>query len=279
MSLSNKALLAVLSISQWTGRKLDKRATETVETSHVTEKRVGNFNKKLLPGARELEEIQRHANSIRTFFYAQSLPWYSDGSRIISAKNYLDFTNDFRKRKESFDAAVSEFLACYPMLREAARQKLGGLFNETEYPTEARLASCFNCEISFMPLPDVSDFRVDILETEKAEFLNKIKQVETQAVQECWTRLYDTVSKAAVRLSDPDARLHESLIDNMTEIVQLLPKLNITDDPALETMRQSVEKTILGMSAERCRNNPVVRKESADKLAEITDKMSAFMAA
>src|SRR5437773_536002 len=105
MSLSNKAILVNLSISQWVGRRIEKSAKETVETAHTTDKRVGNYTKKLLPGAKELEEIQRLAGAIRVFFYTNTAPWLNDGSRIISSKHYMEFTAEFRQMKGVLDRA------------------------------------------------------------------------------------------------------------------------------------------------------------------------------
>jgi hypothetical protein len=239
MSLTNKALLANLKISQWTGRKYDKRANDTVHTSHNTQGKVGNYTKKLLPGAKELEEVRRIADSIRKFFYEQSLPWYSDGSRIVAAQNYLDFTNEFRKHKADFDAAVAEFLRRYILLKNEAKDRLGDLYKETEYPHFEYLKNAFACDVTFFPIPDVSDFRVDILDAEKDQFLKNIAQVEADAARECWDRLYKVVNKAAERIADPKAILRDSLLENVQEICTLLPKLNVTDDPNLETLRQT----------------------------------------
>lgn len=275
--LSNKALLAHLNISQWTGRKLDKRATGTVEVSHATQSKVGNYTKKLLPGAKELENIQRIAGSIRQFFYDQSLPWYSDGARILPAKNYLDFTTAFRTYKTDYDQAVSAFLIEYPTLKEAARLKLGDLFSETEYPSIDYLKTAFSCEVSFMPLPDVADFRVEVLDSEKKSFLDRMKRVETDAMKDCWNRLHEVVSKAAARLSDPKAILRDSLLENVRDICSLLPKLNVTDDTALENMRLKVETIVAGISAGECRDNNNARTNAAQALDDITSKMSAFM--
>lgn len=277
MSLTKKALLANLKISQWTGRKLDKRANDTVETSYSTQSRVGNYTKKLLPGARELETVQKLASAIRAFFYEQSLPWYSDGSRIVAAQNYMDFTNEFRQRKNEFDNAVKDFIAEYPVLKEIARQKLGDLFLESEYPNASDLECTFSCEITFMPIPDVSDFRVNILDSEKDIFLKNMARIEKDAAHECWNRLHNVVSKAALRISDPKAVFRDSLIENIYEMCDLLPKLNVTDDPNLEKMRQEVEKTIAGISANDCRNIKTARQDAAQSLSSVMSKMSAFM--
>lgn len=277
MSLADKALLATLHISQWTGRKHDKNATATVEATHETQRQVGNYTKKLLPGAKELAEIGRLSSGLRAFYYEQTLPWFNDGSRIISSKNYMDFVNAFRVKKGEFENAVAAFLNEYPTLRESARAKLGDLFREGEYPTVASLTHAFACEISFMPMPDVKDFRVEILDSEKDQFISKMQDIESNAMRECWTRLYDVVSKAAVTLEKPEAVFRDSLIENITDICALLPKLNVTDNPDLEAMRSKVQAIVSNISPEVCRKSIEQRTHAATQLDEISAKMSAFM--
>lgn len=275
--LANKALLVHLGISQWTGRRLDKRATGTVEASHATQKHVGNFTKKLLPGAKELEKINALAGALRKFFYLNTLPWLADGTRIISSKNYLEFTGQFRTKKQEFEDAVSEFLRVYPALVIEARMKLGDLFSGAEYPTAARLESCFRCEISFLPMPSVEDFRTEMLDSEKNEFLSRMRDVEAEAVRDCWNRLHSVVSKAAERLADPNANFRESLLENISEVCALLPKLNITEDAELESARQSVESAISAVTASQLKSSATDRESTAAALKAIESKMGIFL--
>lgn len=277
MGLKTNALLIAVNISQWAGRKLDRRATNTVEVTHATQERVGNFTKKLLPGAQELEAIQASANAIRKYFYENTLPWAADGARIISSQNYLPFTTEFRARKQAFDSHVGNFLSQYPTLRENAKQKLGDLFSEAEYPEADQLARKFTCEIMVMPIPDVSDFRVEISDAEKQVFLDSMARVEKEALAECYSRLFSVVSKAAERLKDPEARFKESLIGNITELIDLLPRLNPIDDPTLNSLRAEVSQVINKVSAESVRASETTRSETAQKLSDIADKMEVFM--
>lgn len=276
-TISNKAMLVSLKISQWAGRKHDRQATNTVETAYSTKGKVGQYSKKLLPGAMELAEIQRQAQDIRMFFYEQTLPWLSDGTRILSSKNYMEFTNAFRQRKASFDTIVEEFIDQYPTLLIEAKEKLGTLFKETDYPSPKKLRECFDCEIGFMPIPDVTDFRVTLSDEEKDTFLKRMQEVEQTAMRDCWSRLHDVVAKAAGKLQSPDAIFRDSLIENISEICKLLPKLNVTDDTNLEKMRQDVESLVAGISTDACRDNPEMRTYAAKRLDDITSKMSAFM--
>jgi hypothetical protein len=277
MSLAGKAMVVSLNISQSTFRKFDQRATSTVESTYATTEKVGNYNKKLLPGAVELEEVHRIGRSIREYYYEQTLPWMNDGSRIISSRNYLDFTNAYRKRKGEWEQAVATFMHEYPALRDEAKIKLGDLYAETDYPTVAQLAHKFSCEVAFMPVPDIGDFRVEVLDSEKEAFLNRMREVESNAMRECWRRLYDVVQHAVGKLQTPGAQFKNTLIENITDMCKLLPRLNVTDDPELENMRRQVETLASKISPDMCRSSDGVRSAAASALADTMSKMSAYM--
>jgi hypothetical protein len=277
MMLSNKALLIYLNISQWSGRKLDKRATESVSNVHLNKLGTGNYTKKLLPGSRELDKINTISSSIRKYFYTQTLPWMSDGARIISSKNYLIFTKDIQKLKQDFNSAVSEFIAVYPDLKSHAKNSLGELYNQGEYPETKELLKKFKCETSFMPLPDVKDFRTEVSESELESFKSKIKEVESKAMLECWSRLSEVVNKASNKLSEPNAVFRDSLIENIKDICSLLPKLNINDDQNLEKSRLEVESLVLGINTNNLRQDSKNRQDAALKLKQIESSMGQFM--
>lgn len=275
--LHEKALLVSLNISQWTGRKLDKAATTTVETSYSTQVGVGNYHKRLLPGASELKAIESCASSLRGFYRDNSLPWCADGSRIIAAHYYSEFLAEYRLRKAAFDRAVADFLDVYPLLQAQAAMALGSLYRPAEYPSVGELSHRFNCELSVMPIPAVSDFRVDLSEAEKAEFVAKMESVERKAMRECWDRLHATVAKAAATLAAPGAIFRDSLVSNITEMCAMLPKLNVSDDPALEAMRVEVERIASGLSPDTLRNETAARSEAVKTLDAISDRMAAYM--
>lgn len=275
--LANKAMLAYVKISQWTARKHDKKATETVTVSHKTSLTAGNYNKKLLPNAHELAEVNQSISAIRTYFYQETLPWFSDGARIISAQNYLKFNADFRKLKNEFENAVTQFIAEYPKLKIKAQTDLGSLFVASDYPSTTDLKATFECELAFMPLPDVEDFRTEIGDAEKKAFIKKMKSVGDTAMRDCWSRLHDTVKRAAETLAKPDAIFRDSLLQNVNEICALLPRLNISDDKELDKKRVEVEILLSGLKPNEMRNDAKQRQNAAAALNKITSSMGAFM--
>lgn len=276
-SLSQRALLVNVNISQWIGRKADKKATDTVMKAHKTDATAGSYNKRLLPGAKELEAVATISTQIRKYFYEQTLPWMTDGSRIISAKNHLPFASEIKKKMNEFESAVKDFEAAYPRLQAASQKTLGGLYNAGEYPSHSEIKGKFNCEVNYLPLPDVKDFRVEVSESEKRAFVEKMKQTESAAMRSVWERLHGVVKAAAEKLSSPDAIFRDSLLENVSELCDLLPALNVSDDSKLEDARKDLQKLVGGYSLDSLRADKSKRKEAAKKLKDVTDKMGAFM--
>ena len=106
----------------------------------------------------------------------------------------------------------------------------------------------------------------------------QVQRAEGMATRDCWDRLYKVVSKAAEKLADPKGIFRDSLVENARELCELLPRLNVMDDPNLEAMRHSVEKALCVHDADDLRKSSIMRNETAAKLASIMDTMGAFYA-
>ena len=119
-TLSNRALLVTLNISQWAARKLDRKETEELARKHGTIADIARVNKSLLPFAGSLEKIHKATGSIRTYHYQQTLPWGQEGSRIIPAANYMAFVAEMRNKISEWNRLVSAFVSDYPRLKQEA---------------------------------------------------------------------------------------------------------------------------------------------------------------
>jgi len=276
-SLSTRALLVSVNISQWAGRKLDKRATETANAAHKAESGAGNYTKRLLPAAMELEKVSTIASQARKFYYDQTLPWLADGTRIISGKNYLNFQSEMRKMRSAFETAVREFEYAYPRLKSEAKNKLGDLFDESEYPEN--ISEKFAINVDFFPMPDSKDFRVAIAESERKAFETKLKAVENAAMVDASNRLYSLIKAATERLNAPKAIFRDSLIENIGEIAALIPALNISDSPELDRIASEAKTLIDSVDAKKVRTSSKVRNDTRKALSDIESKMGAFMGA
>jgi hypothetical protein len=105
----------------------------------------------------------------------------------------------------------------------------------------------------------------------------RVADAQATAMKEVWQRLYDRVKHMAEKLADPKAVFRDSMIENAREICMILPRLNFTDDPNLESLRQEVEMGISNHHPDALRNDPDLRRSTAAEAKAIMDKMSVFM--
>ena len=281
MQLQEKAMLTFLTISQWTARKHDKRATQEVAQKYHVRGEAGRYNKVLI-AKEELKEIQKIANTARTFHYTNTLPWSDDGNRILTADNYFAYTAELQKLKAQFETHVSTFCAEYQTLVVNQMSRLNDLYNPNDYPDSSMIQSKFSLEMVISPLPDSNDFRVRMQQEEITRIQQEISQREQEllarAMKECWSRIYEVVKHMAAKLNDKDATFRDSLVGNIISLVQLLPKLNITHDPELESMRQQIETKLTQASPDDLRNSRHIRKNVAEDASAILDAMAGYLA-
>jgi hypothetical protein len=279
MNLSDRALLVQLSVSQWTARKYDKKATQDVATTYGTTMDAGRYNKALLPMNDYLDRVHKKTTFIRTKFYDNTLPWGMEGTMMLPSANYLAFMTDFRKEKSEWQHLVDDFLSNYAQLKLDAQRLLNGLYNEADYPSEVDIANKFKMDMAVFPVPS-TDFRVSIGDAElsriQQDVERRVQDAQTKAMNEVWQRLFDKVKHMAEKLSDPKAIFRDTLVDNLREQCDMLTRLNFTDDPNLEALRAEVEANLL-KHPDALRNDPDLRRDKASEAKAIMDKMKTFM--
>ena len=279
MNLNDRALLVQLSVSQWTARKYDKKATKEVADANGTTTAAGRYNKSLLPMNDLLDNIHKKTTHIRQRYYDNTLPWGIDGTQMLPTSNYLQFMSDFRKERDEWNILVRNFIDHYDTLKEDAKRILGGLYDPADYPSAVDIRQKFHMDMAVFPVPS-ADFRVSIASEElsriQQDVERRVAEAQTNAMKDVWQRLFDRVKHMAEKLADPKAIFRDSMVENAREICALLPRLNFTDDPNLEALRQQVEASLI-KHPEALRNDPDLRRDTAAEAKAIMDKMSVFM--
>jgi hypothetical protein len=283
MHLSDKALLVHLGISQWTARKLDKKASEQVAAANGAGVGSGRYNKSLLPTCTVLDRLKAETALIRKEFYRNTLPWGIEGTFILPTANYLSFMTEYRGKKGGWESLVKQFVREYPQAQRDAQSILGGLYKASDYPTQWEIARKFSMSMDILPVPASGDFRVELSEAEgdamRADLEKRVADSSKAAMSEVWQRLYDKVEWLTDRLSDPDNVFHDDTYTDAQDLVKMLPRLNLTDDPDLEGMRREVEQKLFNLHPQAVRNDPEVRTDTHAEAKAIMEKMAAFMGA
>jgi len=281
MNLNDRALLVQLSVSQWTARKYDKKATRQVADTFHNFVDQGRYNKALLPMNSLLDNIHKKTTHIRSKFYDNTLPWGIEGTMMLPTSNYLSFMSEFRKERGEWQQLVQTFTDNYDTLKVDAQRVLGQLYDAADYPTQSEVQRKFHMDMAVFPVPS-TDFRVSIGSDElsriQQDVERRVQEAQSKAMTEVWQRLHDRVKHMAEKLADPKAIFRDSMIENAREICALLPRLNFSDDPNLEAMRQQVEASLI-KHPDALRNDPDLRRDTAAEAKKIMDAMSVFMGA
>ena len=279
ISISSSAMLVELSIGTWTARKMDKGVTEEVNNSKRASKSASRVHKSLLPEVQQLKDITKYAASLRNWMYTQTLPWSDFGARLIPTANFFEFKRELDDRTAEFDRMVNTFLLVYPTLISAQAFELGDMFDRDEYPTTDEIRDKFRLRVSFMPVPDAGDFRVDIGNEAIAELRDKYeadyKERLDAATADIAKRLLENLSHVADRMTDePDGKrkaFKPNLLDKLADTIASVRALNVTKNEALEAMVDKTEQLINESDLEVLREMPVAREQLKRKVDDILD--------
>jgi hypothetical protein len=243
------AFLVRLSISQWNARKLDKTATQQAKDRSGATDKAGVKVYKSLISAEALDKVESIASAARGEHRKRTVPWAYDGPGAITAQGYPAYKAAMATLEKSFWQAVKDFYASYDQEREEARKFLGAMFNESDYPTSADLQNRFAFSVSAEPMPQADDFRVNGLAPELVEEIKKdIKDNNDNALANAndtaWSRVIEHVEKLQLRLQEYNSgkvtKFFESWVDNIKELVELVPSINLANDPELTRIGQKL---------------------------------------
>ena len=281
MSLTEKTMLIYLNIGAWTARKYDQRVSKEIEDKYNSED-AGRYNK-LLIARDSIQNIQRIVSEARNFHYDNTLPWLDNGGRLLPAANYFDYVNSIRKFKDQYEMEVENFIKAYPALKDEAQHRLNNMFNEEDYPDLGTLRTKYSFSTQVSPVPVADDFRVNLnddeIESIKASIEKQVQESTKSAMHDLWTRLFGVVQHMAERLSKEDNKFKNSLVNNINELCDLLPKLNITNNPELTKSVQEIESKLTAYDPQTLREDKTARNETAVEAQKILNKMRHYLPA
>lgn len=277
-------MLSELSISQWTGRKKDRKASKDVTADNNAETGVANVHKKLLGNCAELDAVHKMTGNIRNIHYGMTMPWSDTGLRLLPTAQYFKYHAAMTDLENQWRAATNTFLQSYQWEISQAQAKLGDLFDATEYPTTDTLTTKFGFNLNYIPLPDAGDFRIDVgndaVAEVKSSYGDYYARQLTKAMNDVWIRLHDALTRMSERLdygADDDKRVfRDSLVSNVTDMVELLTVCNVTGDAQMTAMRDKLSDAMYGVTAEVLREDTHTRTETKRTVDQVISSLPSL---
>lgn len=291
-ALASKAVLANVTIRRWTGRRLDRVITDKVNKAEGAEDDAGRYNKLLIAKV-AFEGINAVVRGARTAHYTMTLPWQDEGSRILPAEMYPDFAKRFQEYRSAFNQAADDFAAKYPSYMGTAKKRLGKMFDAKDYPAPQSVRGMFSFSAYVLPCPTSDDFRIKLAKEHeqdiKSDLEERMKEALSAAMRDPIERITETVGKLAERLKNykpadkakgkkAEGTFRDSLVDNIKDLLEVLPAFNLTGDPKLAGLTERIAKELCAKDAEVLRNDETSRKsvvKSADAILKAAEALLA----
>jgi len=196
-NLAERMMLVSLHISVYAGAKVDAKVSHDVVSLAGAARKSGKFTKNLFADA--LEPIHKAAKAARNEHDQMTLPW-RHGQDCLPAGVFLKYMEAQRLNKSIFDREVSLFLDCYQDHIDHAQQRLGRLFNPGDYPDKDTLRARFEFDIEVSPLPSVGDFRVELVDDDRAEIVADLEKRIQDRVDQGRTVLAERIKSCLERM-------------------------------------------------------------------------------
>lgn len=278
-TISSSAMLVELNISVWTGRKYDKQVSREVDVAKQTQTRAGNYNKILFADEPKFSAIGKFAGNARTFHYHATMPWSDSGLRLLTTAMYFDYAKQISAYEQEFYQLVEECINDWDAMINRARVKLGALFDPTDYPSADDVRTKFRFSVKYAPVPEVGDFRVNVgneaQEVLRQSYANYYQQNLEQAYADVWERTYEALKNMSNKLSGEQKQIfRNTLVTNVTEMIDLLDKFNITGDTRMKQAKERIKDALFGVTPDGLREDDDLRQEVKGKVDALLKEMA-----
>ncbi len=203
-----------------------------------------------------------------------SLPYPEPGIRLIRQDDIDPITVQFTTLKADLAEAVEGLERHYAELKRSSRQRLGSLYNESDYP--ATLQGLF--EVSW-----------DFPSVEPPEYLRQLSpQLYQQEAQRVATRFDEAVQLAEQAFTEELAKLvghlterlsgtddgkpkvfRDSAVENLQEFFARFRHLNIRSNAELDQLVDRTQRLVRGVEPQALRDDSSLRQQIGSQLAGV----------
>lgn len=278
--VSNK-ILVQLRIRQWSGKLIDQIVTQQSLAQFGGKRGDGQFTK-VLVHEDYLRDLRKASNAARAAHNQLSLPWLSDGTRIITASMFHQHSGAVGKHIQEFNTEADRFCdpSTYGVVVDAQKSRLKTAFDIMDYPSPEKIRSLFDISVVYYPFPDAGDWRLELAEEEaeliKAQTENSIRDALAEASGEAISRYEAALLRFINRMEeykDEGGRLHKSLISNLEELADILPKLNFNQNRKIDQVSLEIKAKLAGLDIDNLKGDQEARNRARDEALAILEKM------
>ena len=211
-----------------------------------------------------------------------SLPWPEPGIRLIHREQIEDFDNRATSIASRLDEAVVDLDGHYDELRHAARDRLGSLFNASDYPVS--LAGAFSMSWDFPSVdppgylrqvnPELYEQECDRVRSRFAEAIRLAEEAFTAELSELLSHLCERLN------GDRDGKpkvFRDTAVSNLTEFFNRFRSLNVGSNAELDRLVEQTQCVLRGVRPNSLRQSDGLRQHITTQLSGVQSVLDGMM--
>lgn len=190
--------------------------------------------------------------------------------------------------KESFEARLNGIWTnwadnVYPEWRESAPQRMGGFYNEADFPDLVDCCKRFKAELKMFALAEKDQVdRIALISTKSQQLLKDHADATTrEAIGELhkgiWNDLLKPLQNIVTVFNKDKKRIHETLLGNLFDIVNVIPNYkDLCQDPDLEAAATECREAFGQLTVEMLRESEEHQRTALVKATQLVTKFQPF---
>ena len=211
-----------------------------------------------------------------------SLPFPEPGIRLIPQGAIAGFTEKIATFSSELDEAVVELDRQYGQLRSAASDRLGELFDPSDYPPS--LIGAFAIEHDYPsvePPPYLRQLSPDLYRQEcqrvRARFEEAVQLTEQAFVDELAKLVEHLTERLSGQADGKPKVFRDSAVTNMTEFFERFRQLNISSNDQLDELVTNTQQIVGGVEPQQLRDSSSLRQNVATQMAVVQASLDQLL--
>jgi hypothetical protein len=284
----DKAVAICISTHSWgIRRKLNANELYMSKDGEEVSKESVSLSKALIK-CDSYDAIKQCDGKYRKALEAISLPSILQRGAFLVPVGLLDEAErtlaDYQKVRECY---VNAFIDDYSHAIRIARDTLGPLFDESEYPSEEEVRGSFGVDVRYVSfsIPEkLSTINQAVYQREKAKLEQAMREATEEIRQAMRTGMRELVGHLADKLSakredGKPAIFRDSAVTNILDWMKLFEAKNLTDDAALAGLVSQARNVLAasGATVDDLRKDPYSRAYVAEEMGRIKEQLDGMV--
>ena len=281
-----RASMAALRVSfMWLGirKTLTPEQRSQAAESFGAEGQFLSAGKKLLDSKHPaLRAVNAVKHEVVTYWRGVSLPFPEPGIRLIRQQDVSAVQVQLTTLKVELVEAVEQLDQQFDAMKATARERLGSLFNPTDYPDSLR--SLFDVSWDFPnvePPSYLQQLSPELYRQESqrvsARFDEAVQLAETAFIEEM-SRLVSHLTERINGSEDGQPKVfRDTAIENIREFFQRFRELNVHSSEQLDQLVEQSQRILSGVEPQALRDTAQLRQRVAGELSAVQSVLDGLL--